>query len=681
MSCRSADRRSARRRRPRSIGQEELDRRKQVVERLAALEPDCSSDLEALAEEYVKDLGPTSERLTVVLDAMLKRGQERDRHRRSRAHCVGLRGARALRRDPRGVRARTPPPARWQQAFPLYDEDSDVERLPARPDPARAGEVGGSAEIVAQGLRARRHRARAPRRHRARSASSTPARQAPALIERLESRQRPRGRGGRGRGTWDHKAAVPALEELAASEWAQRSDVGRRAALSSRLTPARLIESRASAWHDAAWKDWNGSWGSMPSSRPPTATSAPRSTTRSASSPPTRSGLTPVVFVITGLFFLCTAATYAEATAMFPEAGGSSSFARRAFNEFWSFFAAWGQMLNYVVTVAISAFFVPHYIGSVFWEALRHSPGDIIAGAIIIAVLAVINVVRGQGVGGAEHRARGRRLPHPGPARHRRRRARVRRQPGPADRERRARRGADVEGLHPRDPDRDDRLHGHRDDLEHGRGGARRGQDDPGGDQARGDRRLRDLLHAAGRRARGAARPAGSRDGRVLHAARPPGGGGRLRGRPDRRARREPRPRPVPDAGGDLRRHPRGDDPVPGHQRGADRRLAARVLDGHPPPAARPIAPAAPALPHAVDRDHRLRRRRDPDHAARPGDVPGQPVRVRGDAVVHDRAPRADPPADVAPRPGAALPAAGQHRATSRCSRSSAGSAPPRRSW
>jgi basic amino acid/polyamine antiporter, APA family len=104
-------------------------------------------------------------------------------------------------------------------------------------------------------------------------------------------------------------------------------------------------------------------------------------------------GLTPVVFVITGIFFLCTAATYAEATAMYPEAGGSSSFARRAFNEFWSFFAAWGQMLNYVVTVAISAFFVPHYLGSVFWEELRHSPGDIIAGAVIIAILAGINVV------------------------------------------------------------------------------------------------------------------------------------------------------------------------------------------------------------------------------------------------------------------------------------------------
>jgi APA family basic amino acid/polyamine antiporter len=102
-------------------------------------------------------------------------------------------------------------------------------------------------------------------------------------------------------------------------------------------------------------------------------------------------GLTPVVFVITGFFFFCTAATYAEATTMYPEAGGSASFARRAFNEFWSFFAAWAQMLTYICTIAISAFFVPHYIGGLFWEALRHSPGDIIAGAIVIAVLAGIN--------------------------------------------------------------------------------------------------------------------------------------------------------------------------------------------------------------------------------------------------------------------------------------------------
>jgi APA family basic amino acid/polyamine antiporter len=105
-------------------------------------------------------------------------------------------------------------------------------------------------------------------------------------------------------------------------------------------------------------------------------------------------GLTPVVFIITGFFFFCTAASYAEATAMFPEAGGSSSFARRAFNEFWSFFAAWSGMLTYTVTIAISAFFVPHYIGGVFdfADSLRTSPGDIVAAIVVIGLLAAVNV-------------------------------------------------------------------------------------------------------------------------------------------------------------------------------------------------------------------------------------------------------------------------------------------------
>jgi len=102
-------------------------------------------------------------------------------------------------------------------------------------------------------------------------------------------------------------------------------------------------------------------------------------------------GLTPVAFVVSGLIFAATAATYAEATVMFPEAGGSSSFARHAFNELVSFIAAWGQMLNYTITVAISAFFVPHYL-AVFWPWLGDSPGDIVGGAILIVALALINI-------------------------------------------------------------------------------------------------------------------------------------------------------------------------------------------------------------------------------------------------------------------------------------------------
>ena len=102
-------------------------------------------------------------------------------------------------------------------------------------------------------------------------------------------------------------------------------------------------------------------------------------------------GLTPVAFAIAGLIFICTAATYAEATVMYPEAGGSSSFARHAFNEFVSFVAAWGQLLNYVITAAISAYFVPHYL-AVFWPWLGSSPGDIVGGAVLIVGLALINI-------------------------------------------------------------------------------------------------------------------------------------------------------------------------------------------------------------------------------------------------------------------------------------------------
>jgi len=103
-------------------------------------------------------------------------------------------------------------------------------------------------------------------------------------------------------------------------------------------------------------------------------------------------GLTPIVFIVSGLIFAATAATYAEGTVRYPEAGGSSSFARHAFNELVSFGAAWAQMLNYVITVAISVIFVPHYL-SIFWAPLRTNPWDIVVGIILTWVLVGINIV------------------------------------------------------------------------------------------------------------------------------------------------------------------------------------------------------------------------------------------------------------------------------------------------
>jgi len=106
-------------------------------------------------------------------------------------------------------------------------------------------------------------------------------------------------------------------------------------------------------------------------------------------------GLTPLVFLFAGGLFALTAQTYAEGATMFPEAGGSSSFARHAFNEIVSFLAGWALMLDYVITIAISAFFVPHYLGP-FFGALSDAPGDVVGGVAVVVLLVAINV-RGLG--------------------------------------------------------------------------------------------------------------------------------------------------------------------------------------------------------------------------------------------------------------------------------------------
>jgi APA family basic amino acid/polyamine antiporter len=108
-------------------------------------------------------------------------------------------------------------------------------------------------------------------------------------------------------------------------------------------------------------------------------------------------GLTPLVFIFAGGLFALTAKTYAEGASMYPEAGGSSSFARHAFNEVVSFFAGWALSLDYILTIAISAFFVPHYL-SAFpgLSGLNHNPGDIFGGLIVVVLLAALNI-RGLG--------------------------------------------------------------------------------------------------------------------------------------------------------------------------------------------------------------------------------------------------------------------------------------------
>jgi APA family basic amino acid/polyamine antiporter len=102
-------------------------------------------------------------------------------------------------------------------------------------------------------------------------------------------------------------------------------------------------------------------------------------------------GMTPPVLMISGIVFLFTALTYAEGATMLPEAGGSGAFAYRAFNPWVSFIAGWVLMLDYIVTMSISAFSAVNYLGY-FFPVLGNWPANSIGGIVLIAILSYVNI-------------------------------------------------------------------------------------------------------------------------------------------------------------------------------------------------------------------------------------------------------------------------------------------------
>ena len=109
-------------------------------------------------------------------------------------------------------------------------------------------------------------------------------------------------------------------------------------------------------------------------------------------------GLTPLALILAGLIFVTTALNYAEGTAAMPHAGGSSSFARQAFNQPIGFIVGWIQLLNYTATVSISSYVAVAYLAVLgeYVPLLKviQSPGPHVLGAIILtAILVVVNVI------------------------------------------------------------------------------------------------------------------------------------------------------------------------------------------------------------------------------------------------------------------------------------------------
>jgi APA family basic amino acid/polyamine antiporter len=110
-------------------------------------------------------------------------------------------------------------------------------------------------------------------------------------------------------------------------------------------------------------------------------------------------GLTPLALILAGFIFVTTALNYAEGTAAIPHAGGSSSFARRAFNDPIGFLVGWVQLLNYMATVSISSYFAISYLGvfgkyvPLFAQLANDETSHVVATVTLIAFLIVINVI------------------------------------------------------------------------------------------------------------------------------------------------------------------------------------------------------------------------------------------------------------------------------------------------
>jgi basic amino acid/polyamine antiporter, APA family len=103
-------------------------------------------------------------------------------------------------------------------------------------------------------------------------------------------------------------------------------------------------------------------------------------------------GFAPAVLLGAGLLFLLVSLSYAEGTAAIRETGGAATFVRIAFNDFWGFVTGWVLFLDYLIVIALSALFLPHYVAGALFTKL-HRPWDVVIGCGVIAGIAVVRLV------------------------------------------------------------------------------------------------------------------------------------------------------------------------------------------------------------------------------------------------------------------------------------------------
>jgi basic amino acid/polyamine antiporter, APA family len=106
-------------------------------------------------------------------------------------------------------------------------------------------------------------------------------------------------------------------------------------------------------------------------------------------------GFTPLVLLGTGGLFLLVTLSYAEATSALPETGGAATFVRRAANDLAGFMTGWVLFLDYLIVIALSALFLPHYLAAALrLDALDRRPWDVVVAVGAIVVVGTIRVLR-----------------------------------------------------------------------------------------------------------------------------------------------------------------------------------------------------------------------------------------------------------------------------------------------
>jgi basic amino acid/polyamine antiporter, APA family len=106
-------------------------------------------------------------------------------------------------------------------------------------------------------------------------------------------------------------------------------------------------------------------------------------------------GFTPLVLFAAGLLFLLVSLSYAEGTAAIPETGGAATFVRRAYNDALGFITGWALFLDYLIVIALSTLFLPHYLaGALAAPSLAREPWDVAIAIVVVVGIAIARLAR-----------------------------------------------------------------------------------------------------------------------------------------------------------------------------------------------------------------------------------------------------------------------------------------------